>query len=128
MSSDMWWRINITNLVTHVKVGIYPRERKSQRIMINGVIAGCYPVRPNSIEECISYEHVYKLAVQEWPKRPHVDLLETYLVELLEYVFTIDNRIQQARFSLCKPDVFKEAEAVGIEAEWTRADFERLKK
>ena len=126
MCSDMRWRINIRNMATQVKIGIYPHEHAPQRVIINGTIEWCYPARPKSIEECISYEHVHRLAVLEWPQRPHVGLLETYLVELLEYVFTMDHRVEFARFSLCKPEAFKEAEAVGVEAEWTRADFKRL--
>ena len=125
---DMRWRINIRDLETRAKVGIYPRERSPQRIIVNATIEGRYPARPRSIDDCISYEHVHRLAVEEWPKRPHVGLLETCLVELLEYIFTTDNRIEWARVSLAKPDVFKEAEAVGVEAEWTREDFERLKR
>ena len=32
----------------------------------------------------------------------------------------------KGEFYPCKPDIFEEAEAVGVEAEWTREDFERL--
>jgi|GEM_PF-279146 len=126
MSSDMRWRINIKNMETHIAVGIHAHEQKPQRVVVNAVIEGMYPVKPRSIEECFSYEHVQRLVVGEWPKRPHIFLLETYIAELLQHIFSLDERIVYVKASLCKPDIFAEAEAVGVEAQWTREDFERL--
>ncbi len=126
MSSNRW-RVYVTNLETFLRIGIYAAEKKPQRVIVNASIEADYAVRPKTIAECISYEHVYTLVAQEWPQRGHVELLETYIAELLEYIFRLDDRIVYVKVSLCKPDVFAEAQAVGVEAQWTRGDFERLK-
>jgi 7,8-dihydroneopterin aldolase/epimerase/oxygenase len=126
MSSDMRWRINIRDLATTIRVGIHEHEKTPQRVLVNGVIEVDYAARPQSIKECFDYDHIHRLVVKEWPARPHTPLLETWVSELLEYIFRADARVAYAKASVCKPDIFAEAEAVGVEAEWTRADFERL--
>jgi dihydroneopterin aldolase len=126
MSSKQHWRINIKNVATTIRVGIHPHEQEPQRVFVNGSVEGNFPVHPKSIADCFNYDHIYDLVVKEWPKRPHTPLLETLVAELLEHIFLLDSRVDFARASVCKPDIFPEAEAVGVEAEWTRADFERL--
>ena len=128
MSSDTQrWRVFVKNLETFLRIGIYVAEKEPQRVLVNAVIEADYPARPTSIQQCISYEHVYNLVRLEWPERGHTELLETYATELLSFIFSLDKGVVFARVSLSKPDIFPEAEAVGVEAEWTRADFERLR-
>jgi dihydroneopterin aldolase len=126
MSSDMRWRINIRELTAQLMVGIHAHERQPQRILVNITVEGHYPARPQSIKDCICYEKIYRLVTEEWTKRTHTELLESLIVELLEFVFRKDSRVAFAKVSLCKPDAFANAERVGVEAEWTREDFERL--
>ncbi len=125
MSSDQNWRIHIRNVETFIRVGIHSHEKDPQRILVNATIDGRYPLKPVALAECFDYEKVPQLVLQEWPKRPHAWLLEGCVVELLEYIFAQDDRVQCAKVSVCKPDIFPEAESVGVETEWTRADFER---
>jgi dihydroneopterin aldolase len=126
MSSDMRWRINIKNLETHIAIGLHDHEKTPQRIIVNAAIDVLSPAKPTSIKQCFNYDHVHKLVVGQWPQRSHVQLLETCVTELLEYIFRADDRVVFAKASVCKPDIFSEAESVGVEAEWTLADFERL--
>lgn len=119
------WRINIRNMETTIRIGIHPHEKKPQRVLINTTVEGVYPAAPTKIGDCFNYDLIQRLVVQEWPKQPHVDLLETYVSELLMFIFRSDDRVDFARASVCKPDIFPEAQSVGVEAEWTRADFER---
>lgn len=128
MSSEMRWRVHIKNMESQVKVGIHSHEQKPQRLLISADIEGVYPAYPQSISECFDYDHVHKLVAGEWPKRGHTELLETFVTELLEHIFTVDNRVDFVRASVSKPDIFAHAESVGVEAEWTRKDYERLKQ
>ena len=127
MSSDMRWRVHVKNLETRIAIGIHDHEKTPQRIIVNAAIDVIYPARPPSIEQCFDYDHVHRLVVGEWPRRVHIPLLESCTVELLEYIFRTDDRVVFAQVSVRKPDIFSEAESMGVEAEWTRADFERLK-
>ena len=125
MSSNQRWRINVENLEARIKVGIHPHEREPQRVLVNAIIEADYARKPKTIADCYNYEHVHHLVTKEWPKRPHVELLETYVTELLEYIFRSDKRVVWVRVSLSKPDVFTEAKSVGVEAQWSLKDFER---
>src|SRR5688500_9231466 len=118
MSSDMRWRIYVKNLETHIRVGIHDHEQTPQRVMVNVSVEGVYPIPSQSIEECFNYDHIHKLVVTDWSNRSHTQLLETLVLEVLHHVFVIDKRVDYVKASLCKPDIFKEAESVGVEAEW----------
>jgi 7,8-dihydroneopterin aldolase/epimerase/oxygenase len=126
MSSNQCWRIHVKNMETVIHIGIHDHEKSPQRIIVNAVIEAQYALKPKTIKECFSYEHIYKLVVEQWPKRPHIHLLESCVVELLEHVFRIDDSVMFAQVSVCKPDIFPEADAVGVEAQWTREDYIRL--
>ncbi|MDE3016693.1 MAG: dihydroneopterin aldolase [Pseudomonadota bacterium] len=126
MSSDMRWRLQLRNLQVCLRIGIHPHEQKPQRVFVNAAIEGDYPLKPQTIEECFNYDDIHRLVVNEWPERTHTDLLETYVIELLQHIFSMDKRVEYAKVSLSKPDIFPEAESVGVEAEWTREDFNRL--
>jgi len=128
MSSEQKWRVHIRNLETLIRIGIHAHEQTPQRVLVNAVIEGLFPLRPASIEDCFDYDHVHALVVGVWPKQAQVGLMETRVIELLEHIFTMDARVSYAKVGLCKPDIFKEAEAVGVEVEWTREDFKRLAK
>ncbi len=126
MSSDTEWRIHITDLETCIAVGIYPQEKEPQRVLVNAVIEGMYPARPQSVSECFNYELVHARVTREWLKRPHTDLLETLVTDLLEYIFRSSASVKSATVRLTKPDIFPDAKGVGVEGRWTRGDYERL--
>lgn len=120
MSSNQRWRLYVKNLESKIRLGIYSHERElPQRIMINATVEAEYAGRPQAIDECFNYDTIYALVTEEWPKRPHVELLETLVVELLEFIFR-DPRVAFAKVRIDKPDIFTEAESVGVEAEWKR--------
>ncbi len=120
------WRVHIKNMETTIGVGIHEHERRKQRVLVNVVVEGEYLAKPQVIEDCFNYDHVHNLVVNEWPKKEHKPLLENCAVELLEHIFRCDNRVDYASVRVCKPDIFPQVEAVGVEAEWTREDFKKL--
>ncbi len=126
MSSDIQkhrWRVHVTNLQTTIRVGIHEHEKEKQRIIVNAIVEGEYPAKPQVIEDCFNYEYIHNLVVDEWPKKEHKSLLENCVVELLEHIFSCDERVDKASVRICKPDISPHAEAVGVEAQWTRKDF-----
>lgn len=120
------FRVYVKNLETSIAVGIYDHEKEKQRIIVNAMVEGEYPAKPQTIKDCFNYEHIHNLVTHEWSKKPHRLLLEDCVVELLEYIFKCDERVDYAKVSVCKPDIFENTEAVGVETEWTRKDFESL--
>ncbi len=120
------WRIHVTNLESSICVGIHQHEKEKQRIIVNAFVEGEYPENPQTINDCFSYDYIYDLVVNEWPKHPHKLLLENCVVELLEHIFRIDGRVDLANVRICKPDIFPQAESVGVETQWTRADYKKF--
>ena len=127
MSSDMRWRIRFRNLETRIRIGLHDHEKEPQRIIVNVLVEGHYPYNPGSVKECFNYDHVHSLVVKKWPQQPHKLLLEHCVVELLEHIFSVDDRVEYAKVSVSKPDIFPDTEAVEVEGEWTRADFEKIR-
>lgn len=123
--SKQRWRINICNIETHIPVGIHEHEKIPQRIIVNATVECSYSCKPETIDECFNYDHVRKLVVEEWPNRPHIALLETCVNDLLAFIFKTDDRTSYAKVSVCKPDIFPETQSVGVEAEWSRVDFQK---
>jgi len=126
MSSDHPWRITIRNLEIKMRIGLHPHEKEPQRVIINVDVEVLCPLHPESIDECFNYDALYHLLAVEWPKRPHQMLLETCVADLLSFIFKLDARVNSARVSIAKTDIFADMESVGVEAMWSRADFERL--
>ncbi|MDX1974379.1 MAG: dihydroneopterin aldolase [Rickettsiales bacterium] len=126
MSSDTNWNVTIKNLETRIRVGIHPHEQEPQRVIVNATISGDFPVRPQSIEDCFNYDLVHQLVAKKWPTEAHIPLLESWVTNLLLFIFKADPRVTQAKVSVCKPDIFDHAESVGVEAIWSRADFKRF--
>ena len=56
----------------------------------------------------------WRRAISAWPGRPHVDLLETLVEELVGVCFAAP-AVQACRVSVVKPDIFNEVAAVGVE-------------
>lgn len=123
MQSDMRWRIFVKDLETRVKIGIHQHEREAQRLLVNAEIEGIYSAMPKGIEDCFNYDHIHNLVIGQWPSRPHVELLETLVIDLLKHIYTMDQRVDYAKVSISKPDIFKEAQGAGVEAGWTIEDY-----
>lgn len=126
MSSNALWRITLDRIESRVAVGVHEHERTPQRILVDVMLEGTYPTRPRGLEECVSYECIYRYVNHVWPTLPHIYLLETLVVDLLEYIFRYDKRIVRARVKVGKPDIFEYADLVALETEWTRADYEKF--
>ena len=123
---DLWdrdrsyTRTLLRDVQTEAHVGLHPWERfpeRPSRLVVNvemfahadGSVPGAY----------IDYDPV-RAAIAAWPQRPHTDLLETLVEELIARCF--DNpRVEACRVSLVKPDIFNEAAGAGVEAYRTRA-------
>jgi len=127
MSFKQKWRVYLNKLEVVMRVGCAPHEREPQRIWLNVTIEGQYATRPAELADCINYDLVYKYVTRTWPGLSHTILLETRMVELLTFIFESDDKVDYARVCMLKPDIFKEVESIGLETEWTRADYERLK-
>jgi dihydroneopterin aldolase len=119
----------VRDLMTTIPVGIHAHEQgMSQRVCLNVDLFGTIPLQPSSIADCIDYDHIHALVVTQWPNRPHTPLLETLLLELIDFCFHNDARITKITASITKPDIFHEASRVGVAFTKTRQRWEEERR
>lgn len=112
-------RVLLRDIVTEARVGLHPWERHPQRparLIVNvemfAPLAG--RLATETSDSIIDYD-IVRAALRSWPGRPHTDLLETLLGELVDLCFH-NPRVAACRVSIVKPDIFNEMAAAGVEA------------
>lgn len=109
--------IAFSGLETRLRVGIWEHEREFQ------------PVRVTmSLRALMADGNLESLAIprwitSEWPKSPHVPLLETRLRELMQFVFELDPRIEWTDIALSKPWACREARGAGVRMALSREEY-----
>lgn len=106
-------RVMLRDVIVEARVGLHPWERHPERptrLLVNVEMFVPYPVPGGGF---VDYDPI-RAALKTWPGRPHTDLLETLLAELVALCFA-DARVSACRVSIAKPDIFNEAGAAGVE-------------
>jgi dihydroneopterin aldolase len=80
-------------------------------------------LRKVTSESIIDYCPLYE-RIQSWRTRPHTELIETFVSELLNACFEFP-QVVACKVSVTKPEVFDQAQAAGAEAYMQRRDYER---
>ena len=110
-------RIMLRDVQTEAHIGLHPWERHAERptrLIVNvEMFAHTDSADPDTPETIIDYDGV-RAALRSWPGRPHIDLLETLLEEVVGLCF-LNTRVKACRVSIVKPDIFNEAAAAGVE-------------
>ena len=115
-------RVVLKDVSLQLRIGLHPWEKNGpQRVIVNLELFASGSKYIMEDQPILDYDPVYK-ALKTWPEREHALYIETFLKELLELSFG-DERVEACRVSLVKPDIFPEAEAVGVEVYMTRADY-----
>lgn len=120
------WTIEIINLKTKLRVGIWEHEREFQPIHINLSIRAIAPASPESIEDCLNYQPICSWMVNDWPQQQHTALLETKLRELMCFIFNFDSRIEWADIAISKTQAIQEAHSVGVRMALSRCEYEEI--
>lgn len=116
--------IYVREISVDVCIGIYEWEAAPQRLLVSvALYTGPDYLKDVSENSIIDYKKIYD-AVLEWPKRPHVRLIETYVQELLALAFGFE-KIEAARVSVTKADIFPQAQGAGVEVFMRRGDYRR---
>ncbi len=110
-------RMVMRDLVVEIGIGLHPWEQlRPQRLVVNveawAFVGGAYT--HDDAEAILDYDHIRDVVREEWPRRAHAKLLEPLAEELIQLCFK-HHAVQAARVRLEKPDIFSEAQGVGIE-------------
>jgi len=108
----------LRDVEVQVSVGLHPWERHPERptrlvVNVEMFAATEGPVDAAGTDGIMNYD-IVRSAIAGWRGRPHVELLET-LVEELVCVCLEMRAVQACRVSVEKPDIFNEADAAGVE-------------
>lgn len=120
------WSVNIEELRTQLRVGTDADALVPQFVRValrmRGISAAC----PTALSECIDYAPLFQWITEEWPRSPHVALLEERVNELLTYAFELDWRVQEVQVEVAKQrlGIGCQATWVGIERHLLRPEFE----
>jgi len=121
-------RVRLHNISTEAKCGVHPWEQhpeRPNRLRVDVDLYARLDPGPSSTDEIIDYDPVRNF-IKSFPNRPHTDLLETLVNEIIEQCFNI-KRVESCRVSILKLDIFNETEGVGIENYRTRNSWESRK-
>lgn len=127
MEKNSFIKIIIKDMRVHVRIGLHAHEQENgftQDIIVNIALyakADGYLDEP-SRESIIDYDYIHS-AIKAWADRAHVMLIETYLAELLDVCFE-HPKVEAAKISITKPDIFDDVEQVGVETYMTRDDWD----
>jgi dihydroneopterin aldolase len=114
--------VKLSNVVVECSCGMHPWEKHPERpnkLSISITLFAALNCRRLDQFGYINYDQIRDF-LKTFPARPHTDLIETLLDEIVEKCF-IDARVDACRVSIMKPDIFNEAEAAGVEVYRTRA-------
>lgn len=102
------YKVSLRGLNVPMQIGIADWERgKTQTVVVDVDLFGenTGPFGGTSIEDCVDYARLFSYVTTEWPKRPHTDLLETLVEDLVAFCFR-DKKVTACRVCLSKPEVF----------------------
>ena len=112
------------SVVINTHIGIHEHERqRAQRLAVNfeiGFVARRWPAV--NIIDVYDYDALYRYITHTIPSEPHIDLIETLIQKLSDFVFA-DDRVQHLRLDCSKPNVLEYATGVGVTANWGRAEW-----
>lgn len=120
-------RIIMDNISTSSMVGIWKHELNPQPILIDIDILASAPVNPNGIDDCIDYDPICHWLTNQFPLLPHTELLEVRILEIFDYVFSLDKRIKSISISIFKTKAFSNVQRIGISKSMSIETFKKMK-
>jgi dihydroneopterin aldolase len=111
-------RVVLRDVEVQASVGLHAWERHPERptrlvVNVEMFAATEGPVDGGGTAGIIDYD-VVRSAIAAWRGRPHVELLETLVEELVAVCLGL-RAVQACRVSVVKPDIFNDAAAAGVE-------------
>lgn len=118
-------KVVLRDVAVTARVGLAPWEReRAQRLLVDVELhadpdAYLALASPRAL---IDYRLLYD-RIQRWQSRPHTDILESLVSDLLEACFE-DAQVIACRIWLRKVEALDRAGAAGVDAFMTRRDYE----
>lgn len=123
------WSVFVDGLEAHTRVGIHAHEHDApQPVMIDARLRyRCAPAETDA-HEWIDYEQYCERLTRFLEMKPHTRLLETLAMELAALSFEQWGALDTVTLVLYKPKIRPGTQRIGIELDWTRADYDARRR
>jgi dihydroneopterin aldolase len=119
------WRVFIDELVVAARIGIHAHEHEApQPLVIDASLAYSGEPSEEGAHAMIDYERYCERVTAFLLHKPHTRLLETLVVELAVLSFSEWPALHALTIALHKPKIREGTRRIGVELDWTRADYE----
>ncbi|MEP9326847.1 dihydroneopterin aldolase [Paraburkholderia phymatum] len=119
------WRVFVDELVVSTRIGIHAHEHLApQPVVIDASLAyRCEPSEEGT-HAMIDYERYCNRVSEFLSTKTHTRMLETLAVEIAQLSFDEWPALDALTLSLYKPKIREGTRRIGVELDWTRADYD----
>ncbi len=100
--------VSLRDVALEVRLGAFATERDApQPVLVDVELYRHHGPFADGrhLEDCLNYDRVFRHLVEEWPRRPHTDLLERLAEDLVAYCLE-DERVEACRVVVRKPAIY----------------------
>lgn len=118
------WHVFVDGLIAQTRVGIHAHEYGApQRVVVDARL-GYRRMPSEDVDGWIDYERFCQQVTTFLAEKPHTRLLETLAVEIATLSFSHWPALDALTLALHKPKIREGTRRIGLELDWTRADYE----
>jgi dihydroneopterin aldolase len=119
------WRVFVDELIVSTRIGIHAHEHAAaQPVVIDASLTyRCEPSEEGT-HAMIDYERYCNRVSEFLSTKPHTRMLETLAVEIAELSFDEWPALDALTIALHKPKIREGTKRIGVELDWTRADYD----
>lgn len=107
--------LSLRDVKIPVRIGVRPHERTApQQVAVDvelyrrhGRFTG------TSLGDCLDYDRIFRHLTEDWPQRPHVELIEQLAEALVQFCLE-DPRVEACRVTIRKLDIYGGRAVPGI--------------
>jgi dihydroneopterin aldolase len=122
------WRVFIDELVVATRIGLHAHEYVApQPVVIDASLLYRGEPSEEGTHAMIDYERYCGRVSAFLADKPHTRMLETLAVEVAELSFREWPALDALTLALYKPKIREGTRRIGVELDWTRADYDALR-
>lgn len=119
------WRVFVDELEVSTRIGLYPHEYEApQPVVLDASLAYRCEPSEGDVHAMIDYERYCECVTAFLATKPHTRMLETLVVELAVLSFREWPALDALTLALHKPKIRERTRRLGVELDWTRADYD----
>jgi len=122
------WRVFIDELVAVTRIGLHAHEYVApQPVTIDASLHYRGEPSEEGAHAMIDYERYCGRVSAFLADKPHTRMLETLAVEVAELSFREWPALDALTLALHKPKICEGTRRIGVELDWTRADYDAMR-